>query len=310
MTTTEASAIEFHEPLAASATLALDWSKQLCQRGQNQDGDKWPQNGPDFSAGCDWYHGSWQMLRRLGLFHSIRSDDDFFFAGLQREIEAGARRILVSGAADYALQARIMAAAGKHRGAIRLTVLDRCATPLKLNAWYADQLGVAIETVQSNVLSFQPDEPFDLVCTHSFLCFFDADSRRKLISNWRDMLRPGGAVMTAQRVRTGDRDPIIRYDESQIASLVQSARDLAAEPGAPQDINPELAGQLALGYARHHWTYLIGSADELREPFEACGFNLETFEPPGRTQPVLDVPGTPNARGSQRWRILARKPGD
>lgn len=291
-------ATEFHEPLAASAKLALDWSQSLCRQ----------EGGEGRDPGCAWYHGSWQMLRLLGLFHSIRSDDDFFLAGLQQEIEAGARRILVSGAADYALQARIMAAAGSNRRAIKLTVLDRCATPLKLNAWYAAQLGMKIETVQNDVLCYQPAEPFDLVCTHSFLCFFDAESRVRLIGNWYDMLAPGGAVMTAQRVRCADREAIISYNNAQIASLVQTARDLAVTAGAAHEITPELAGHLARGYATHHWTHLIGSVRELRTPFEECGYVLETFEPPGATQHVLDVPGTPNPQGSQRWRILARKP--
>lgn len=300
MATIEANVIKVHEPLAASAKLALDWSQSLCQRGEGR--------GPDSVPGCGWYHGSWQMLRWLGLFHSIRSDDDFFLASLQREIESGARHILVSGAADYALQARIMAAAGSHRGAINLTVLDRCATPLKLNAWYAAQLGLTIETVQDDVLNYRAAAPFDLICTHSFLCFFDTDSRRTLIRNWGEMLRPGGAVMTAQRVHSSDQQAIIRYDDSQIASLVQSAWDLAAAPGSPPGITTELAASLARGYATHHWTHLIRSAEHLRQPFEDCGFELEIFEPPGGAQQVPDVPGTPNPQGSERWRILARKP--
>lgn len=298
----DASAMALYEPLAVSAPLALDWSKSFCQPARHQD------RGPGTENGCDWYHGSWQMLRSLGLFHSIRSDDDFFLAKLQQEIEAGARRILVSGAADYALQARIMAVAGSNRETISLTVLDRCATPLKLNDWYAAQLGVKIETAQCDVLDYQSTEPFDLICTHSFLCFFDAISRQKLISNWQDMLRPGGAIMTAQRVRTADREAIICYDEAQIAGLIQSARDLVAAPGGPRDITPDLAGQLARGYAMNHWTHLIASAEALRAPFEECRLELEVFEPPGGDQPILDVPGTPNPQGSERWRILARKP--
>ena len=65
---------------------------------------------------------------------------------------------------------------------------------------------------------------------------------------------------------------------------------------------------MARGYAMNHWTHLIASAEELRAPFEECGLVLEIFEPPGGDQLILDVPGTPNPQGSERWRILARKP--
>jgi hypothetical protein len=115
-------------------------------------------------------------------------------------------------------------------------------------------------------------------------------------------------VLTAQRVRAGEREPVVRYAPGQAEALAKRARALAQ--ASPQTgVDPDLAATLAAGYARHHWTHLIARTDELRQPFEAAGFTLETFAPPGGDPAVHDTPGTPNAGGSVRWRILARRRG-
>ncbi|MFO7764363.1 MAG: class I SAM-dependent methyltransferase [Wenzhouxiangellaceae bacterium] len=285
---------DLDEPLGESAPLAHEWAQHLC---------------PNLSAepeGCDWYHGSWQYLRLLGVFESIRSDDDFLLPALRRLIEGGARRFLVSGAADYALLARIRAAAGPQAAALEVTVADRCRTPLELNAWYARRAGLRLKTVQADVLAPPLPARYDVICTHSFLCFFTAEQREELLRRWHTGLLPGGRVLTAQRVRAGDRDSRIHYLPEQVAALVQKARDLA-EASPALGVSPERAARLAEGYARNHWTHLIAHPDELRQPFLKAGFELEVFEPPGERPTVLDTPGTPNAQGSVRWRIQARR---
>jgi SAM-dependent methyltransferase len=286
------------EPLQDSAALALAWSRQECDQGS------------DDHPGCAWYHGSWQMLRYLGVFHSILSDDDFFLPTLTRLIESGTRRILISGAADYALLARIAAAAGPQLADMQVTVVDLCGTPLRLNAWYGERYGINVKVVRENVLLYQPAEAFDLICTHSFLCFFDAAERRRLVESWRHNLRPGGVVLTAQRARTEDRQAIIRYSQTEVDALAERTQRRAEALFRSHAVDPRLARQLAVNYGRFHWTYLIRSAQEIRSLFEDCGFELETFAPPGQGQPVADAPGTPNESGSVRWRILARKPED
>lgn len=295
MTEREPPFASLDEPLAESAPLAWEWSRRHCRQ----------QSGVD--PGCAWYHGAWQTLRLLGVFHSIRSDDDFFLPTLADLIARGARRVLVSGAADYALLARIAAARDGHP--VEVTVVDRCATALRLNQWYGERVGVAVRGVQKDVLDYDPGAPFDVVCTHSFICFFDPPGRRALIGRWRGLLRPGGAVVTAQRARTLDRDPVIRYPAVAVAALGERAAGLAQDSFARLGVDPGHARRLAEGYASHHWTYLVRTPEELRALFEDGGFRLEVFAPPGAGQPVADTPGTPNEGGSLRWRILARLPG-
>ena len=286
----------FEEPLQESALLALEWSKRHCVQAMGQ------------NKGCAWYHGSWQVLRLLGVFHSIRSDDDFFLPALSRLLADGVRNILISGAADYALLARVVAAAGAQSGSIRVTVIDRCATPLQLNSWYGARAGVEVEVVQGDILELEASEQFDLVCTHSFICFFDEPDRRRLLSSWWDCLRPGGHVLTAQRARTRDHKPIISYAEDEVQVLVERARHLAEAQFPALGIAPELASQLAMDYGHYHWTYLVRTAEEIRTLFLDRSFELDIFEPPGGLQPINDTPGTPNQGGSVRWRVLAKKP--
>ena len=283
------------EPLADSAMLAHEWSKSLCKS-----------NAPDHN--CGWYHGSWQILRLLGVFNSIRSDDDFFLSALDSAIAGGANRFLISGAADYALLARIAAAARKHDVTPQVTVVDHCETPLKLNRWYAERTGLEIETLCTDILEFRAPGRYDVTCTHSFLCFFDSEGRKKLAATWWDCLYPGGAVLTAQRARPNDNNPRIGYTPGQVAELGKRARGLAEDTYEKLGIDPDFACALAEGYASHHWTHLIQRAEELRELFESQGFGFEHFAPPGKGQFETDTPGTPNESDTARWRILARKP--
>jgi len=283
------------EPLEQSAKLALDWSAHYCVQADGEE------------TGCAWYHGSWQVLRLLGVFQSIRSDDDFFLPELERLIEEGARDVLISGAADYALLARVAAASGERLKDMRVSVIDLCDTPLRLNAWYAEKLGMDVNVIKGSVLDYKPGQVFDLVCTHSFLCFFDQSERRQLLQRWWNCLRPNGRVITAQRARTEDSQPIIAYSEDEIGALADRAYRLAVEQFDSIGFDPDRARQLAEGYGRFHWTHLIRTAQEIKELFETQGFRLETFSPPGGEADIGDNPGTPNQAGSVRWRILAQK---
>lgn len=281
--------LNIHEPLADSAMLAQQWSRDLC-------------------TGCGSYHGAWQVLRLLGVLNSMRSDDDFLVSQLDAAIGSGASSILVSGAADYALQARIAAVAKKHNAAPRITVVDLCETPLELNRWYAARTGMDVELVRGNILDYRNPGGFDLVCTHSFLCFFNEDERKKLVSVWWDCLAPGGAVLTAQRARPNDNSIRHGFSASQAAELGQRAYQLATEQYDQLGIDPGQARSLAVDYATNRSTYLVRDSEQLRQLFLQQGFELEWLAPPGGGQFEKDVPSTPTESSHRRWRILARKP--
>ncbi len=282
-------ALEIWEPLAESAQLARKWSETLCN-------------------GCESYHGAWQILRLLGVLNSMRSDDDFLITQLDREIARGARKILVSGAADYALQARIAAVAKRHRATPRITIVDLCKTPLELNRWYATRAGMDVDLLQDNILDYRNRDHFDLVCTHSFLPFFSPDERSKLLEAWWHCLAPGGAVLTAQRTRPDDTSSRHGFTDAQANDLGKRAYDLAEELYDRLGIDPPQARRLAIHYAAGRSTYVIRDSEQLRHLFLKQGFELEQFSPPDHGQLEKDLPSTPTQPGHHRIRILARKP--
>ena len=282
--------VEFHREAIA---LALADAPRLC--AGNPAGD------------CAWYHGSWPVLKGLGVFVSLKSDDDFLLPQLRAAVAAGARRVLVSGTADAGMLARI-ACCLPDAPELDITVLDQCATPLALCRQYAELAGFGIRTVQADILDYRDAAGFDLICTHSFLTFFDADGRHALLRQWFDLLRPGGAVLTAQRVRPGETEAVTRYPAQEVAALQDAAERLAGAHGNVLGVDVRLARHSAWLYASHHRTHLIADSAQLRAPFDRAGFHLAHFAPPPADVPVPDVPGAPANGQAARWRILARKP--
>ena len=281
--------VEFHREAIA---LALEKSEQLCE--QNPFGN------------CAWYHASWPVLKGLGVFISLKSDDDFLLPALQTAIENGARRILISGTADAGMLARI-ACFLPATPDLDITVLDCCPTPLALCQQYADLAAFKITTLQADILSFQDMDGFDIICTHSFLTFFDSAQRIKLVQQWFQLLRIGGVLITAQRVRPDETELITRYPADEVVALQNKAEKCAQENTTNLYVTKELARHSARLYGAHHTTHLIASAQDLREPFDASGFTMEYFAPPPFDAPVNDVPGAPNNPLAVRWRIIARR---
>lgn len=258
---------------------------------------------------CGWYHTSWPVLKGLGVFISLKSDDDFLLPQLRTALAGGARRILISGTADAGMLARIAACRDATPDSLDITVLDCCPTPLALCRQYAELADLPIRTVQADILSYiEEGAPYDLICTHSFLTFFDAAHRLQLVRQWHALLKPSGAVITAQRVRPDETALITRYPAEEVDALQDKAERLAALHGAALGVDAELARHSAWLYGAHHHTHLIADAEELRAPFDAAGFVFRHFAPPPADAPVADVPGAPGNAQAVRWRIFAQKP--
>lgn len=281
---------EFHREAIA---LALAESAQLCV--QNPFGN------------CAWYHTSWPVLKGLGVFISLKSDDDFLLPALQDAIAAGARRVLISGTADAGMLARV-AVFRAIAPDLDITVLDCCPLPLALCRQHADLDGYRIHTVQADILSYRDDDGFDLICTHSFMTFFDARQRRQLVRQWFELLRPGGALITAQRVRPDETELLTRFPPEEAAAMQEKAAEMARKHGHQLAVSEKLARHCAGLYGEHHRTHLIASAEELREPFDECGFRMEHFARPPEDAPIRDVPGAPGNALAARWRLLAIRP--
>jgi hypothetical protein len=91
------------------------------------------------------------------------------------------------------------------------------------------------------------------------------------------VLRPGGLAITVVRLRPGSSGERIGFSSEQaksfaVTALREATASKTALPAAPQEIAARAAG-----YAARHFTYSIGSAAEVRDLFERCGFSVDTL---------------------------------
>jgi len=230
------------------------------------------------ASSCRWHHGIWQYLRLLGLVSSAARHQEFFQTELGALARGGAlpqgggyRRVLISGAADYAMLEVVAGAYGG--GALLPSLVDICQTPIETCRWYAERQGISLATKAGDILDFDADEPFDIVCSHSFLQFFTPAARTRLMARWHRLLRPGGKVVTVTRISSGG-----AFNKAKSAAFRDRVLSEAERHRALLDIAPETladhAARYAAGAARHH----LGSGEEVARLFEAGGFSLDRLE--------------------------------
>jgi SAM-dependent methyltransferase len=278
------------ETLAAGAAMAWKLAPQLCEA--DADG-----------GSCAGMHGVWLCLRRLGLLGTIESRRDFYLEALRDTvgIDGHPPRVLISGAADYAMLDFVLAAYRARGWVPEVTVTDVCETPLALNRWYAERVGCAIETVRSDILDFAAAAPYDVVCTDYFLGWIAPERRAALVAKWRELLRPGGMAVTANGLRPAHTHQAdrIEFSAPQIAQLRATVLDLAARPEAALPASPATIADLAADYAVWHRAYPVRSIEDMRALFEDGGFDLRRLAVGDMPSPASGVSG-PTLRGATR----------
>lgn len=283
------------EPLALSAPHARALAARYCRHVDHS------------GVGCRDYHGAWQYLRLLDLVTTPRDHAPFYVSALLRAIRAGRRRVLISGAVDYSMLAVVLAAFDAAGVAGDITMVDVCETPVRLNRWYADRAGAAITTEVTDILEYRPAAPYDLILTHSFLGAFDPDARRRLVSAWRDWLKPGGEAATVIRIRR-DLPKVVKFDQDGTTRFREIVRREASLRAAEFDIGLDALDALVAGYLAQRAVYPIGSCEELASLFETNGFrvtalNLEPLKTIGSGKP-----SGPTLRGGAEYaKILAAR---
>jgi hypothetical protein len=275
------------EDLEAAAALAREKAPALCRRDAAT------------GASCDWNHGLWPTLRLLGIVTEPAIHAEFLLPALASL--AGTRpRILLSGAADHALLAQVLAAFPDR--APECTVLDLCETPLMLNRWFAERAGIAIETRASNILDFTDARGYDGICTHAFLSYFDQAQRVALVAKWRSLLRPGGKVITVNRLRPASAPQWIAFSTDQVWAF----RNRVEEAAQARGLDLPRLGRAAEIYASRQAIFPLRSEEELRALFEVGGFQVEALTPDA-VAPVarlkVSVPTVPS--GERYARLIA-----
>ena len=213
--------------------------------------------------------------------------------------------MLVSGAADHGMLACVLAAAPQ----ARVTVIDSCDTPLRLNLWYAGRAGADIETQQCSILDYSPSQPFDAICTHSFFGQFSREQRPRLLAAWQRLLRPGAAIVTAHPLRPFGAEEPNRFSPEQERAFREHIGAQAPALAALLRVQEDEVMRLAEAYLRARYGYPVRSGEELAALFEAAGFDVEHLEckaPPPDAPPGSGGPGLRNP-AVQYAHIIARR---
>ena len=285
------------EPLEQSAPLARDLAPRLCR------------TDPATGESCAWCHGIWQYLRLMGLAATPEPHAHFYSRALQSVAGAsGAPRVLVSGAADYSMLAHVLASYRECGIEPAVTVVDACDTPLFLNRWYAERVAARIVCNRCDILDYTDAAPFDAVCTHSFLVQFPPEARMRLLARWRQLLRPGGAVITVTRVRTAAGVERVGFSAEQAQAFYATVRDQAQAMRATLQVDPVEIARAAEIYMKGQRPWPVRSRAEIRELFETCGYSVDELSDAPSAAVAVQPPDGPAVAGSgERVQIIATR---
>jgi SAM-dependent methyltransferase len=164
---------------------------------------KFCNEGSAFGEECEWYHGNWNLLRRLGMVSNPYWHEEFYLHGIMGSIREnnGGSRILISGAADEAMLSCVLNAAGSSTAEIHM--IDLCQTPLEIAKAYANSHGRNVKTLKCDARKMQfEDGYFSLIVTDAFLTRFEPRDRRLIVNEWRRVLKENGKVVTTARIES------------------------------------------------------------------------------------------------------------
>jgi SAM-dependent methyltransferase len=251
--------------LLESAPLAWRLAPGLCRKD------------PASGESCAWVHGFWQYLRLLGLASTPGLHVNFFSDALTGYAGGSAApRVLISGAADYSMLARVLGAFRARGLQPEITVVDRCETPLMLNRWFAERAEAEISTRHCDIFDFSEARPYDAVCTHSFLSEFPRDRWPRLVEKWRELLRPGGAAITINRVRPGSGQTPSQFTPEQAGAFRAAVSGRVPTLPEAAGADSALLEQAAETYASRRRTWPAPSREHLVALFENAGFRIES----------------------------------
>ena len=280
-----------------SAPIAWRLAPMLCHRD--------PQTGES----CSSVHRLWQYLRIMGLASTPALHFDFYRDALAAVAgDAKSLRVLVSGAADYGMLVCVVAACRRSGVEPEVTVADLCKTPLMLNQWYAERVSCRIKTVCSDLADFSDARHFDAICTHSFFSELPTERRKKVIENWRRLLRPGGVAITANRIRPSSGSEAVGFTREQAQEFRATVLRYAESMRTTLEMDPFELAQEAERYAGHRKAFPLRSREEILGLFEGVGFRVDQLSlksPKAGARPAVSGPTTPGA--AEYAYIVARR---
>jgi 2-polyprenyl-3-methyl-5-hydroxy-6-metoxy-1,4-benzoquinol methylase len=232
---------------------------------------------------CDWYHGTWQILRLLNMV-AVPKWYPFYRDTLADALTRVKRpNVLISAAADYGMLCTLHQAIEYAGVEADITLIDICQSPLQSSQWYAARNGVSLEYRCDNLLSSSiPEQGYDLVVTDEFLTVLKDPDKPTIVKQWRRILKPGGRLVTTAML---GKPTTMELRES----FAAKARKRLSQYG-PQffpNYSTELEEKLIANcerFASFHTRHMLRDVEQIRELFTDAGFKFQVLsevETPG-----------------------------
>jgi hypothetical protein len=142
---------------------------------------------------CGHMHALWPYIRLARASTGIEGESSDLDRVLRKLIAEGHPRVLIAGSQDTGLMALVARAAGT--GAVEITILDRCASPLESCRRLAQAWPLPIETMQQDLMNLEVEDRFDIALVHQTLHYIPLDRRVDVLVRLRQALRPAGALV-------------------------------------------------------------------------------------------------------------------
>jgi 2-polyprenyl-3-methyl-5-hydroxy-6-metoxy-1,4-benzoquinol methylase len=286
--------------LMESAPLMDKWSKTECRPKDVGGMEEWAKThkGDLQVESCDWYHGTWQYLRLVNMV-ATPPWYTFYNEALSAVLRAKPNAtVLISAAADHGMSATLIDAIRTAGAKPTIELYDICNTPLLITKWYAQRQGVEIETVRDNIIT-SPNMKlgtYDLIVTDEFLTVLKAEYKPSILKRWKELLRPGGSVVTTAMVGV----PTTPEQRAYYAARARRRLDQFADSFASLSITKEQLLERFQFFADVHTRHMLIDEDELRTLFASVGLRLDFFE-------VIETPGE-CVNPTWSWQIVASLP--
>lgn len=256
---------------------------------------------PDLCGDCAWYHALYPQLRLLDLAGTPERQADFYLEAFRPLASAGDHlRVAITGTADTCMLAHLLWAYREEGADPRVTIVDRCATPLRLCERYAGRVSADVRTVTSDVLRWETEERFDLVTTHAFIGMLPHARQAELVARWQAVLRPGGRLVTVARIDPDWSPDCPGFSPGQVEAFAELVAGRARERQDVLGVDPAALAEAARDYAVRMRSFPFARSEDLVALLEDGGFALERLDlvrlsgnaAAGQSGPGTHRPGT------------------
>lgn len=236
-------------------------------------------------VGCSDFHLR-SVMRRLHVAANEKTGDlEEFNAATGVALKRLARdleklRVGIVGSTDTGILANLLDLAHLIGGndlihRLDLTLVDQCATPLKICEAFADRFGVALKTQQLDFLQGSYAGQFDLILMHGVVPFFPVDQRPAYLRHIATWLSDGGILLSSTHLGT---KPYQNTDSVRTQMAVDNLKDMAAQNLLPE--RPSLATLIQRLVASRETqsveTTVFPDSDSVISAFEAAALKVNS----------------------------------